>query len=524
MSETATENLPDYAPVPKSALGPALNEQGYYVGRVERNLYWITDGTYQSAFLTTSDGVVLLDAPPTIGNNIQRAVDEIASANGVSNKVNYLIYSHHHADHAGASSLFDKNVVRIGHEETRRLLLRDDDPTKPPNEETFQDRRTLEIGGERIDLAWHGANHSPDNIIIHLPDHDTLMLIDIVNPGWAPVYISNLTEDIPGYIEAPANAARVLVEALHRRPPRPARHPRRRDLAPAVHGRHQRELEEGDRHRGSHAVLREVRREHLGSAEGLSRRGDGGRRRTRDREVHRRARCRGCLYREHHVLGDGVDPPRPRLRIAGAPLMASAPIRDPLGDHLLTPQNAALLVIDYQPSQFAAVRSMDPDLLLENIISTVKTAKAFGLPIVHSTVNVASGRQQPTVSDLAELLDDYPPIDRTTLNSWEDADFLAAVRATGRRKLILCALWTEICMTFPALDAFREGYDVYPVVDAIGGTSEEAHRAGLERVIQAGAHPVSWVALACELQRDWAREETVADVIEIVLTERLLKQ
>jgi len=201
-----TSDLPDYAPVPQSAFGPALNEQGYYVGRVERNLYWITDGTYQCAFLTTSDGVVVLDAPPTIGNNIQRAVDEIASANGVSNKVNYLVYSHHHADHVGAASLFDKSVTRIGHEETRKLLLRDDDPARPPNEETFQDRRTLEIGGERIDLAWFGANHSPDNIIIHLPDHDALMLIDIVNPGWAPVFQSNLTEDIPGYLEAPAKA------------------------------------------------------------------------------------------------------------------------------------------------------------------------------------------------------------------------------------------------------------------------------------------------------------------------------
>jgi glyoxylase-like metal-dependent hydrolase (beta-lactamase superfamily II) len=206
MSEPFTDDLPDYAPVPKSALGPALNEQGYYVGRVERNLYWITDGTYQSAFLTTSDGVVVLDAPPTIGNNLKRAIDEIASANGVSNKVTHLIYSHHHADHAGASSLFAKNVTRIGHEETRRLLLRDDDPARPPNEETFQDHRTLVIGGERIDLAWHGANHSPDNILIHLPDHDTMMLIDIVNPGWVPVYNANLTEDIPGYIEAPANA------------------------------------------------------------------------------------------------------------------------------------------------------------------------------------------------------------------------------------------------------------------------------------------------------------------------------
>ena len=93
----STSTLPDYAPIPASAMGPALNEQGYYVGRVERNLYWITDGVYQCAFLTTPDGVVLLDAPPTIGNNIQRAIDEIAAANDVSNKVEYFVYSHHHA-------------------------------------------------------------------------------------------------------------------------------------------------------------------------------------------------------------------------------------------------------------------------------------------------------------------------------------------------------------------------------------------------------------------------------------------
>jgi glyoxylase-like metal-dependent hydrolase (beta-lactamase superfamily II) len=202
----STTTLPDYAPIPASAIGPALNEQGYYVGRVERNLYWITDGVYQCAFLTTPDGVVLLDAPPTIGNNIQRAIDEIAAANGVSNKVEYFVYSHHHADHIGAASLFGKNVTRIGHEETRRLLLRDDDPARPPHEETFGDHRTLEIGGERIDLSWHGPNHSPDNIVIHLPDHDTLMLIDIVNPGWVPIFQSNLSEDIPGYLEAPATA------------------------------------------------------------------------------------------------------------------------------------------------------------------------------------------------------------------------------------------------------------------------------------------------------------------------------
>jgi nicotinamidase-related amidase len=203
--------------------------------------------------------------------------------------------------------------------------------------------------------------------------------------------------------------------------------------------------------------------------------------------------------------------------------MASLPVRDPVADHLLTPQNSGLVVIDYQPSQVAGVRSMDRDLLLDNIVSTVKTAKTFDMPIVHSTVNVATGRGQPTVPELAQLLENSPPIDRTTTNAWEDAEFLAAVRAMGRRKLILCALWTEICMAFPAVDALREGFEIYPVVDAIGGTSKEAHRAGIERVVQAGAQPITWVALAVELQRDWAREETVADVIEIVLTDRLLK-
>jgi len=117
-------------------------------------------------------------------------------------------------------------------------------------------------------------------------------------------------------------------------------------------------------------------------------------------------------------------------------------------------------------------------VVLKNIVSTVKLAKTFGLPIVHSTVNVSSGPSKPTAPELADLLEESPPIDRTTINAWEDADFLAAVRAAGRRKLVLCALWTERCIAFPALDALREGYDVYPVVDAIAGTSVEAHRAG----------------------------------------------
>jgi hypothetical protein len=139
--------------------------------------------------------------------------------------------------------------------------------------------------------------------------------------------------------------------------------------------------------------------------------------------------------------------------------MTSAPIRDPLADHLITPQNAALLLIDYQPAQVASVRSMDHDLLIKNAVSTVRTIKTFGIPVVHSTVNVASGQGQPTIPELAGLLENDKPLDRTTVNSWEDTEFLEAVRATGRRKLIFCALWTEVCMAFTALDVHSTDHD-----------------------------------------------------------------
>jgi glyoxylase-like metal-dependent hydrolase (beta-lactamase superfamily II) len=201
-----TDAMPDYAPVPLSAFGPGLNERGYRVGRVERNLFWVTDGTYQSAFLATDDGVILFDAPPTIGHNLRRAVDEVTAAEGTTNKVTHLAYSHHHADHAGAANLFGDDVIRIGHEDTRRLLLRDNDPTRPAPDVTFQEDYTLRVGGERVELAFHGPNHSPDNIFIHFPDHDTLMLVDIVNSGWVPVFNLNLSDDVPGYIDAPGQA------------------------------------------------------------------------------------------------------------------------------------------------------------------------------------------------------------------------------------------------------------------------------------------------------------------------------
>ncbi|MCW2546129.1 MAG: hydrolase [Mycobacterium sp.] len=205
-----------------------------------------------------------------------------------------------------------------------------------------------------------------------------------------------------------------------------------------------------------------------------------------------------------------------------SPQASNGSRRDPVTDQLLTPQNMALIVIDYQPSQVQTVTSIDHQLLTDNIVSVARLAKTFQLPVVLSTVGVTGRGQAPTIPELKAVLEEDVEIDRSEINSWENHVFRDAVRATGRKKLIMTALWTEVCLAFPALDAIREGYEVYPVVDAVGGTSPEAHRAGLERIVQAGAQPISWVSLACELQRDWARVETVPDIVDIVLTTRLL--
>ena len=196
--------------------------------------------------------------------------------------------------------------------------------------------------------------------------------------------------------------------------------------------------------------------------------------------------------------------------------MTSQPIRDQVDDHLITPKNSALIIIDYQPNQLNAVASIDHLTLVANIVAVAKVAKLYGVPIVYSTVNVKNLGSAPTIRQLAEVLEGIEAIDRTSINAWEDEEFVTAVKAAGRKKLILTALWTEACLTFPALDALREGYEVYPVVDAVGGTSLEAHRAGLERIVQAGGQPTSLVQLMCELQRDWARTETARPVTEIL--------
>lgn len=197
--------------------------------------------------------------------------------------------------------------------------------------------------------------------------------------------------------------------------------------------------------------------------------------------------------------------------------MASEPIRDPVEDDLLTPQNSAFVIIDYQPVQVNSIASMDRQLLVNNIVGTAQAAVAYGLPIVHSTVNVKTGLNEPPIPQLRKVLGDYPTYDRTSINSWEDVEFKAAVIETGHKKLIMTALWTEACLTFPALDALREGFEVYVVADAVGGTSLVAHEMALRRIEQAGGRMISVPQLFCELQRDWARKETVPAFMDLFI-------
>ena len=183
----------------------------------------------------------------------------------------------------------------------------------------------------------------------------------------------------------------------------------------------------------------------------------------------------------------------------------------------MTPQNAAFVIIDYQPVQVNSIASMDRQLLLNNIAGCASAAVAYGLPVIHSTVNVKTGLNKPPVPQVHKVLKDYPTYDRTTINSWEDVEFRKAVEDAGRKKLVMTALWTEACLTFPAIDALAEGYEVYVPVDAVGGTSVAAHDAALRRIEQAGGKLISTVQLFCELQRDWQRSDTVPAFMDLFI-------
>jgi nicotinamidase-related amidase len=182
---------------------------------------------------------------------------------------------------------------------------------------------------------------------------------------------------------------------------------------------------------------------------------------------------------------------------------------------LLTPENCVMLLIDHQPFQLANVNSHDPTIVINNVTGLAKTAKAFGIPTILTTVKEDSGGA--IFKQLQAVFPEQKPINRTFINAWEDRRVVEAVKKTGRKKLVIAALWTEMCLAMPAIHAMGDGYDVYVVTDASGGVTPEAHDMGIRRLVVAGAQPITWLALAGELQRDWARTEHLGEVVQLLI-------
>jgi len=181
---------------------------------------------------------------------------------------------------------------------------------------------------------------------------------------------------------------------------------------------------------------------------------------------------------------------------------------------LLRPEDSILVLIDHQPYQFANLHSHEPSIIVNNVIGLAKTAKVFNVPTILTTVLEERGGY--LIKGLQDVFPDQKPINRTFINTWEDPNVTDIVKKSGRKQLVLAALWTEICLAMPAIQALGEGFDVFIVTDASGGATLEAHEMAVRRMVQAGAVPVTWTAVLGEWQRDWARE-TAAGVAGVVL-------
>jgi len=186
-----------YAPVPETARGPEIPEKGYLVEELGEGLYYITEGVYQVMFVTTGEGVIVVDAPPTIGENVLNAIEEVTDES-----ITHVVYSHYHADHIGAASLYPDDAEVIAYERTAETLAQFDDPNRPQPTTTFDGSYVLEVGDQRLELDFRGANHTPDNIFVYAPDQQVLMFVDVIFPGWVPFKNLAISQDIPGYIEA----------------------------------------------------------------------------------------------------------------------------------------------------------------------------------------------------------------------------------------------------------------------------------------------------------------------------------
>src|SRR5882672_6828253 len=182
---------------------------------------------------------------------------------------------------------------------------------------------------------------------------------------------------------------------------------------------------------------------------------------------------------------------------------------------LLRPEDSILVLIDHQAYQFANLHSHEPTMIINNVIALAKTAKVFKVPTILSTVLEERGGY--LIKGLQDVFPEQKPINRTFINAWEDPKVTNVVKKSGRKQLVLAALYTEICLAMPAIQALAEGYDVFIVTDASGGVSLEAHDMAVRRMVAAGAVPITWLAVLGEWQRDWAREKTAAGVSAVVL-------
>jgi nicotinamidase-related amidase len=192
-----------------------------------------------------------------------------------------------------------------------------------------------------------------------------------------------------------------------------------------------------------------------------------------------------------------------------APAEAAPPAKS-----LLTPDNHVLVLVDHQPQMAFATRSIDIAELRNNVTGLAKSAKVFNVPTILTTVAEKSF-SGPIFPEIQDVFPNQKPIDRTTMNTWEDQRVVDVVQKTGKKKIVLAALWTEVCGVLPVLSALEQGYEVYFVTDASGGVSKEAHDMAVQRMVQAGAKPITWVQYLLELQRDWARGATYAAVMDI---------
>ncbi|MCV0428688.1 MAG: hydrolase [Roseibium sp.] len=191
-------------------------------------------------------------------------------------------------------------------------------------------------------------------------------------------------------------------------------------------------------------------------------------------------------------------------------------------DPFLSPDNSALILIDYQPPILQGVRNIKHEDLINNVTGLIKTAVIYDIPIIFSHVAVGFNDYAPMIEELKELAPNAVFVDRTSVNAWEEPEFVAAVEATGRRKLIMGGLWTDVCLAYPAIEAEREGYDVFVPEDAVGSITQMSHENGMARMIASGVEPITWNVVPAELQRDHARPDKLAEVTRVFM-EHLFK-